>query len=78
MIKFLATSPESVPMCEVVDQYDSFFRLGLTDEDKSELIQYLMGPKASHSAGTSHASRQQETDYEPHVDGDPFHPRKLP
>jgi hypothetical protein len=78
MIKFLATSPESVPMCEVVDQYDSFFRLGLTDEDKSELIQYLMGPKAPHSASTSHASGQQETDYEPHSEDAPFNPGGLP
>lgn len=36
-------------MFEVVDQYDSFFRLGLTDQEKNELIQYLLGPMAPRS-----------------------------
>jgi len=31
-------------MFEVVDQYDSFFRLGLTDQEKNDLIQHLLGP----------------------------------
>ncbi len=31
-------------MSQVVDHYDSFFKLGLTDEEKSDLIQYLLGP----------------------------------
>jgi hypothetical protein len=46
MIKFLDTQPESKPMLEVVDQYDSFFRLGLTDQEKGELIQHLLEPSS--------------------------------
>lgn len=36
-------------MSQVVDQYDSFFKLGLTDGEKSDLIQYLLGPVAPRS-----------------------------
>ncbi len=78
MIKFLATSPESVPMSEVVDQYDSFFKLGLTDLEKSELIEYLLGPTALLSVRISHATRQQRTNHEPHAEGDHFNPGELP
>ncbi len=42
MMKFLET-PDSIPMLEVVSQYDSFFQLGLTDPEKSELIESLLG-----------------------------------
>jgi hypothetical protein len=41
-----ATTLESMPMLAVVDLYDSFFKLGLTNEEKSDLIQYLLGPVA--------------------------------
>ena len=44
MTKTPATRAESMPMFEVVDQYDSFFRLGLTDPEKNDLIQHLLGP----------------------------------
>jgi hypothetical protein len=47
-MEFLAP-PKSIPMCEIVDQYDSFFKLALTDQDKDDLIQYLMGPAAPRS-----------------------------
>jgi hypothetical protein len=44
VIKTRPTPPKSTPMFEVVDQYDSFFRLGLTDQEKSNLIEHLLGP----------------------------------
>lgn len=44
MIKFLDMRTESRPMLEVVDQYDSFFTLGLTEQEKGELIQHLLEP----------------------------------
>jgi len=31
-------------LLDVLGQYDSFFRLGLTDEDKRDLIDELFGP----------------------------------
>jgi hypothetical protein len=35
---------ESFSLLEVLGQYDSFFRLELTDEDKRNLIEELFGP----------------------------------
>lgn len=78
MIKFLATLPEPVPMGEVVNQYDSFFKLGLTDRDKSELIEYLLGPTAPRSVSMPPASRRQENDHERRAEDDPFNPGGLP
>ncbi len=46
MIKFLDMRTESRPMLEVVDQYDSFFALGLTTQEKGELIQHLLEPSS--------------------------------
>jgi hypothetical protein len=37
---------------EVVGQYDSFFKLGLTDEDKRDLISDLFGPPRSTTEGS--------------------------
>jgi hypothetical protein len=51
MIKFLDMRTESRPMLEVVDQYDSFFALGLTDQQKGELIQHLLEPSSPCSDG---------------------------
>jgi hypothetical protein len=36
-------------LLEVVGQYDSFFNLGLTDQEKKDLIQDLFGPPAPAS-----------------------------
>jgi hypothetical protein len=35
---------ESFSLLEVLGQYDSFFRLELTDADKRDLIEELFGP----------------------------------
>jgi hypothetical protein len=56
MIKFLDTRPDSKPMLEVVDQYDSFFKLGLTEQEKDELIQHLLEP-SSPSSDRAHELR---------------------
>jgi hypothetical protein len=35
---------DNFSLLEVLGQYDSFFRLELTDEDKRDLIEELFGP----------------------------------
>lgn len=38
-------------LLEVLGQYDAFFRLGLTDEDKRDLIEELLGPLDRSTTG---------------------------
>jgi hypothetical protein len=40
-------------LLEFAGQYDSFFKLGLTDEEKRDLIQNLFGPPANDSRGVA-------------------------
>jgi hypothetical protein len=64
MIKTPATSLESMPMFQVIDLYDSFFKLGLTHGEKSDLITYLLGPVAPFS----------NCAYEPQAGEEPINP----
>ena len=59
-MKTRATPSDAMPMFEIVDQYDSFFKLGLTDEEKSDLIQYLLGPIVPCSNCAHEAQRGEE------------------
>lgn len=38
-------------LLEVLGQYDSFFKLELTDEDKRDLVEELFGPPTCSSEG---------------------------
>jgi hypothetical protein len=49
---------------EVVGQYDSFFNLELTDQEKSDLIQNLFGPPAPGS-NLAHKSQRARTSSTP-------------
>lgn len=46
---------------DVVAHYDSFFKLGLTDQEKSDLIQDLFGPMAPGAPG-AHEPQQDTPD----------------
>jgi hypothetical protein len=64
--RFNSFSPAGKPfyaddfsMSEVVGQYDSFFKLGLTDEEKRDLIQDLL---AAPATGSKESTSGRETE----------------
>lgn len=54
-----AFNRDDVSLLEVVGHYDSFFKVGLTDDEKRELIEGLLGPRAD--SDSAHKSQRKSS-----------------